>query len=384
VLILAFAAPGRSWAPGGFQVELAGHDQIWIDLRAYGRSEGAVACPDLAKYTGQIQTDTLTQTAIGALDACLEAGAASTVPLATSMDHAVVAADFVAVRKALGIDRWGLYSSASGANIVLNLIDVDEAAIESWFATSPQTVGHGWSPDNAAEAFERYAADCSRAPSCATNGDVAELFDAALAKLGDGLTTSVVEPGSGVQIVLDQPSLQGGVRFALGDPALSPLVPGLLAGIIDGSQVDTVASYYVTQPPTTTPLDASTSCQTRDFILPGYVDREETHAGQFTGMFTDSCNDHTGVPQFTAPPAVTSDLPVMVITTSYDSRSSDTNAKAITTGFSDVSRIFVPGIANAPRELTNCYLTVAADFLAGKPADTGCLTAPATSTLNPS
>ncbi len=384
VLILGGAAPKRDWAPGAFQVELAGHDEIWIDLRAYGRSEGAVTCPDLAKYTAQLNTDILTAEATSAERACLDAGEASVVPLTTSMDDGIVAADFVAVRQALGIDQWSLYSSVAGANIVLNLIALDEPATSAWFATSPEIVGHGWSPNNVAEAFGRYAADCAKVPDCAKFGDVAELLDAALAKVGDGLTSNVVEKGTGLPIVADRAALLAGVRFALGDPTLSRLLPMLLSGIIDGTQVDTVAGYFDNNAGPMTPLDLAATCQSKDFVLPGTTDRDEAAAGPFTDMLFDSCEDLGPVPQFAAAPEVTSSIPVMVVTTSYDSRSSETNVEAITTGLSDVTRVFVPGLANAPLELDDCYLSVAADFLAGDPADTGCMTSPATSTLNPS
>ena len=384
VLILAGVAPRRDWAPGAFQVELAGHDQIWIDLRAYGRSEGAVSCPDLANYTGQLNTDILTAEATSVERACLDAGEASVVPLTTSMDNGIVAADFVAVRQALGIDRWSLYSTASGANIALHLLALDEPATSALFATSPEIVGHGWSPNNAAEAFGRYAADCAKVPACAKFGDVAELLDAALAKVGDGLTSNVLEKSTGVPVVADRAALLAGVRFALGDATLSPLLPMLLSGIIDGTQVDTVAGYFATLAAPLTPLDVAVFCQSKDFVLPGTTDRDEATAGPFTDMRFDSCADLGPVPQFAAAPNAVSSIPVMVVTTSYDGRSSETNAKAITAGLSDTTLVFVPGLANAPLELGDCYLSVAADFLAGGPADTGCMTSPAIATLKPS
>jgi pimeloyl-ACP methyl ester carboxylesterase len=382
VLILTGVAPKHDWAPGAYQVELAGHDQIWIDLRAYGRSDGAVACPDFAKYSGQFAIGTLTTEAASAYGACLDAGEASVVPVSTSMDNGIVAADFVAVRQALGIDAWGLYSSNSGANIALNMLAIDEAATSAWFATSPEIVGHGLSPNNMAEALQRYAADCAKAPTCAAFGDFAALFDAVLAKVDVNGATGVVEPGTGVPIVFDRASVQNGVRFAMGDRTLAPLLPMLLSGIVDGTQVDTVANYYVNQIPPMTPLDAATQCQDRDFVLPGITDRDESAGGPFTGVhFT--CTGLGPVPQFTEAPEVTSSIPVMVVTTSYDSRSSETNVTAITTGLSDVIRVFVPGLANSPLELGDCYLGVVADFFAGGPTDTSCMTSPAVATLNP-
>ena len=298
------------------------------------------------------------------------------------MDNGIVAADLVAVRQALGIDAWGLHSSASGANIALNMLAIDEAATSAWFATSPEIVGHGLSPNNMAEALQRYAADCAKAPTCAAFGDFAALFDAVLAKVDVNGATGVVEPGTGVPIVFDRASLQTGVRFAIGDRTLSPLLPMLLSGIVDGTQVDTVANYYVSQIPPMTPLDAAIQCQAGTSCCRESPTGTSPPAGRSPAC-TSTCTGLGPVPQFTEAPEITSSIPVMVVTTSYDSRSSDTNVTAITTGLSDVTRVFVPGLANSPLELGDCYLGVAADFFAGGPTDTSCMTSPAVATLNP-
>ena len=362
-----------------------GHDVVWIDQRGVGRSDGVTDCPDLAKYPVEIQTGNLGKPAVDAFQACFKLAENNAVPFASIFDHGVVAADYSVVRRALGIASWSLYAGSAGADIAVHLVNLEPQTIKAIVTRSPTAVGAGLSPNNLADAFARYAADCAAAPKCAANGDLRAVVAAIYEREKTPIVTKTIEKGTGIAAVLDHQNLFGGIESAMGNVALSPGLPGLLKGIVDGSTDEAVAGAFASYPYDTFAWGFPGNCGDDDYVAPGLVHTESDHAGIFaTYSSADVCSQYGPIPKRTVPPKVTSDIPVLAVIPSYDARSSDTTAAAVFAGFSTTTIVDVPRIVDPLTQLTDCFYATANTFLAdpaGK-LDTSCLTSPAVSTLS--
>lgn len=127
---------------------------------------------------------------------------------------------------------------------------------------------------------------------------------------------------------------------ALFDSSLTPILPGLIAGLATGDADELVAGFYASRPAgLDSAADFANSCPILGWLWPA---RPAVAADDHPGLFAEYSNqrlcDAVGpVPQITAPPKITSDIPVLVILSSYDSRSSEAVAKSIFSGFSHAS-----------------------------------------------
>ena len=93
-----------------------------------------------------------------------------------------------------------------------------------------------------------------------------------------------------------------------------------------------------------------------------------------TPVTTKTVDKATGSPVVLDAPKITSDIPVLVILSSYDSRSSEAVAKSIFAGFSHASFATATGVS-APLQKAPCFFTVTSAFASAPttPVDTSCM-----------
>jgi len=380
VIIMAGPAPFYDWtAP--VSNPFVGHDLVYVDSRGTGRSDGATHCPDLQKYVGEINALHLGAAAEAAVATCLDTARSAAVPFASLADHALVAADLKAVRQALGIAKWGVFARHGGVNIALQMVNVDPDGISAIGGRSPEVVGSFSLPEDVGAAFDRLVADCSAIPACAAKGDLRQQLAAGLERLTTPVTTKVLDPG-GDPVVLDATSLKYAIATALGTPANAKILPDLVVATATGGD-DLVAGAFVAAPIATDAVDLLGLCQQQDYLGPGLGRKPGSGSGLFAGVDrADFCAALGAVPQYPAPPAVTSDIPVFEILPSYDGRSSVERAKTIFAGFSKVQIVEAPGISD-PNEVNDCYQAVVTAYFFDPtaPLQTACLTSPAVKTL---
>ena len=383
VLYLSGALPTQPLKQTPSHPLFAGHDLVAVDHRGAGLSDGAVTCPTMTKYQAEVQTGRYSEEAIAALQACFETANSSAIPFASLLDNAVTAADMVAVRQAFGIEKWSLWASSGGADIAVHLIDQDPEAISSVVTHSPQAVGLGVSANTIADAFDRFAGDCAWVESCSSHGDLRANLELALTRHQAGVTTNTRAPETDRPVVLDAGNLQAGTRVALGDPTLAPLLPTLLQGLADGSGEEAVAGYFASTAIDDNVVALAGNCQKLDYYAPGMEATLDDHGGPFVGIGTHQECDKLGpVPQYSPPPRVQSDIPVLVVQSAYNPRSSQATSRVLFGGFSNAQFITVPGVANAALEMPECFNEVAAAFMTDPvSADTWCLTQSTFATL---
>jgi pimeloyl-ACP methyl ester carboxylesterase len=352
-----------------------GHDLIDIDWRGQGRSEGANTCTTLNDYTGEINTWRLSSAASAAMKACI--AKADPAQLALLLDHAVFAADVVAVRRALGIDKWMMWAGNGNVDYAMHVLKDDAKAVTALMARDPNVVGTTAYASTVADAFDRFAADCATSPKCAANGDMKVLLAKALDRLKAPATTKTLDKSTGLPVVLDVLSLQSGIRTALFDSSLTPILPGLIAGLATGEADELVAGFYASRPTGLgNAVDLANSCPTLGWLWPTRpAVAADDHPGLFAGYSNQRLCDAVGaVPQITAPPKIASDIPVLVILSSYDSRSSEAVAKSIFTGFSHATFTTATGVSS-PLQKAPCFFTVTSAFVNAPttPVDTSCM-----------
>ncbi len=243
VLSILGTTPSYPWTDPKAADVFQGHDLIWVDQRGAGRSDGGTTCPELTTYSAEISTMNLGTAAAAAVKACFAKAEQSVVPFASIFDHRVVAADTEVVRRALGISTWALYAGSAGADIALQIIDQDPTSVTAPVSRTPVAVGAGGGANDLAAAFGRFAADCAVAPKCSAAGDLQQELAKTFARLATPVTTKVIEPATGIPLVLDQTTLLDSMK-SIGSISLSTLVASLLPGGVDGSSDEAVAKAF--------------------------------------------------------------------------------------------------------------------------------------------
>jgi pimeloyl-ACP methyl ester carboxylesterase len=297
----------------------------------------------------------------------------------------VIAADFSAVRRSLGIDTWSLWAASAGMDIAAHLVDTEPDTVTSIVSHNPMVAGHGDSANSMAAAFDAYVAECAWVESCAKDGNPADNLAAAIEFNRDGYITKTLEPQTGRPIVLSQNSTRLATRFGLSEPQFVQLVNSILKGAANGSTAETIAGLYLSRPISLNVLDFALTCQDVDFIAIGLVTTADDRGGQFTGVANQPWCDRVGrsIKVATAP-ALRSGIPAFVVRSEFNNRSSDDNVQAIFGGFVNPVLITVPGISNAVIELKECFETSAAAFMTDPGSqDATCLSQPAVGSLGP-
>ena len=383
VLSILGTTPSYPWTDPKAADVFPGHDMIWIDQRGAGRSDGLTNCPELTTYSAEISTMNLGTEAAATLKACFAKAEQSVVPFASIFDHRVVAADTAAVRRALGISTWALYAGSAGADIALQIIDQDPTSVTALVSRTPVAVGAGGGTNDLAAAFGRFAADCAAAPKCSAAGDLQQELAKTFARLASPVTTKVIEPGTGIPLVLDQTTLLDSMK-SIGSISLSTLVASLLPGGVDGSSDEAVAKAFAANVIDTSGWALVSHCQNVDYTYPGLTTTANDQAGIFAGYSTKRFCDAVGpLPQYSLRAHPTSTVPVLAVLPSYDPRSSVATTKQIFAGFANTTIVEVPRIVDPLQQLTDCFYATANTFLTAPNAklDSRCLTSPAVATL---
>ncbi len=384
VLSILGTTPTYSWTDPKAADVFPGHDMIWVDQRGAGRSDGVTKCPDLTTYSAEINTLNLGAAAADALKACFAKAEQSVVPFASIFDHRIVAADIGIVRRALDISTWALYAGSAGADIALHVIDQDSSSVTALVSRTPVAVGAGGDANDLAAAFGRFADDCAAATECSKSGDLQQAFAKTFARFANPTTTKVIEPGTGIPVVLDQITLLDSMH-SIGSITLANLVPKFLPGGPDGSSDEGVAQAFAANPVDTNAWALVAHCQGEDYIYPGLTTTANDTAGIFAGYTTKRFCDAVGpLPQYPSRANPTSTVPVLAVLPSYDPRSSVSTVEKLFSSFANTTIVEVPKIIDPLAQLTNCFYATANAFLAAPsaPLDSGCLTSPSVATLS--
>ena len=225
-------AASASWVHGDLRFPpVPGRVLITMDARGVGRSEPRLSCaqfdgvlPPTAPWTDRVAQQRLLQAS------CREHLTETGADL-DGYDTVETAADFVALRRALGVDRWVLRGSSYAGRLAREVYRQDPDAVEAMVLFSPLTTAP-LGPAHSVEWFdlvvERITAACDAEPTCAALGDFATNLATGAARL-DASPFSLPDGG-----VVDGGVIYGGLVQALYRIELTPLLPAIAAQLAAG------------------------------------------------------------------------------------------------------------------------------------------------------
>lgn len=185
-------------------------DLILMGQRGNLTSSTPMACPEIdrfyARRVGLPYNAPSTGTAyVGAVRECHDRLAPTTD--LTAFNSTESAEDLIALRQALGIEKWNVFSHSYGTDLGLIYLRHDADAVESIVfdgVTPPSVAALGWTWASAEDAFDAMIAACAAQPPCAARyPDLEATFLRLVGELeANPLTTTVDVPGVGPTAVV--------------------------------------------------------------------------------------------------------------------------------------------------------------------------------------
>lgn len=262
VLVIADSHSRYSRAIAGAPTKLGDHDIIWIDQRGSGRSAAYKPCDEAGTFVAKLNSIDIDAKLGTLLRECVNSVRNASLPLDTVVNQDFTAEDFDLVRQALGVKKWSIYTGNLGADIALRMVNHHPETVTALVALAPSVAGTSLTPASAEAAFRLFAADCAAIPKCAATGDLNAVLDAEIKRFTPGIVTKTPDPISGGFVRLDAPSLLYATGVAMSDASLAPLLPGLMAGLADGTADELVAGFFANRPgDLADPLNSVLECQ---------------------------------------------------------------------------------------------------------------------------
>ena len=315
------------------------------------------------------------------------------------------AADFVDLRKVLGVAAWNVYGTSYGAYLAQTLMrdhpeGIRSVVLDSVLPTT-YTIPGNWR--NTRDGFDNLFHACAAETACnAAHPHLEETFTRLVNKLEAApLTTTVSDPATGkdVKVVLDGGALVDWLRnqnYAVPSLRAAPeRIDGLAAARPDS--IEAIAKGRADRAPPSGPdvpalgygLSYGVTCREdypfatpQDLVAAGrqaFPDYPASIQGEGVGgwaYINQDCRDVWKVPA--APEAmdqpVASSIPTLLISGSFDTLTSLAGAEAAAARLSKAKIISIPGIGHAVAPQSPCAQTVIVSFLADPTApDTSCV-----------
>ena len=377
-------------------------DLILMDQRGTLYSEPALTCPDMDQFFVRSIGLPLDARSTGLLHAAT-ARACYLRSVATGRDLSAYntnesAADFAALRTALGITQWNVFGVSYGTNLALTLMrehpeGIRSVVIDSVEPPSVVNVGRFWG--NASEGFDNLFRACAEQSNCWTRQPgLAETFTALVRKLeSNPVTTSVTIAGQPpTKVVIDGGALVNwlvNMSFATED---YPHVPAWIGELADGHAANIALS--IAKPVLATPagyigygLTYGVICSDwvpyeseSDVLLqgrlafPGYPDSVLAPAVHFSYVYAD-CRGWNVPQEPPAQHAVTrSTIPTLILSGGFDAVTPPSWGKIAARTLPNSTDVVIPGVGHFAASVSGCAQRVIASFLA-KPnvPDTSCV-----------
>lgn len=220
-----------------------GREVIMMDSRGTGLSEPDLACPEVRQLAPALVSHATTDADqrsnfLDAVAACGDRLTDDGIDL-TDFGLADAAEDAIELRRALGIETWGVTTHGSYSRVAMELVRRDAGAIDSLVFDSPEFPGSD--PYTSAitqtrEGLSRAAAWCAANRACSrTTPDLGKAIDTALRRLRD--TPIILSADQGSRVWFDDAALLRTLRAMLeGDilfvHQIAPLVKAVNTGAL--------------------------------------------------------------------------------------------------------------------------------------------------------
>jgi pimeloyl-ACP methyl ester carboxylesterase len=341
---------------------------------------------------------------LAATEACLRELNATGADL-SAYNSAESAADFVDLRKELGVAEWNVYGTSYGSYLAQTLMrdhpeGIRSVVLDSVLPTT-YTIPENWR--NTRAGFDNLFHACATETACsAAHPHLEETFSRLVNKLeADPLTTTVSDPTTGkdVKVVVDGGALVDWLRNQNYAVPLLRAAPELIDKLAAGGRdsIDAIAKDRVRRAPPPGPgvpalgygLSYGVTCRedypfatSRDLAAAGresFPDYPASVQDEGVGGWAyvnQDCRDVWKVPAApeTMREPVASNIPTLLISGSFDTLTSLAGAEAVAARLSKAKIISIPGIGHAVASQSSCVQRVIASFLAdpSRP-DTSCV-----------
>jgi pimeloyl-ACP methyl ester carboxylesterase len=385
------SAESTAWVAGGVTFVGEPAPVVAMDQRGTGRSQPRLDCAELAQLPDPTLSWSERVSAANTIAAgCRERLSGEGVDL-DGYDTVENAADFVALRRALGYDEWDVYGVSYGGRLARELYRQDPTGVRTLMLDSSMTtapMGPASLVRRAEDALTNLSAACRAEPSCtAANGDVAANLDRAVAALDaepyvttDTFGNEIAITGSTVLLEVFN-SLYFTERIAL--------IPGVARSLAGGDQAILDALFGQVEPQPGDPRDALA-------VGMGSVVQCADDGGAFTdadaGVLTEpgrwedlilawpyvTCAtwDVDLVPGGRLPTVIAGagTVPVLASFGQFDPVTPPHFADEIIAQFPDTTVVVHPGAAHGVQFVDQCLLDISLAFLADPQAtlDTSC------------
>jgi pimeloyl-ACP methyl ester carboxylesterase len=374
-------------------------DILVLSQRGTMFSEPALTCPSIDDFARaalglRFYSGATKRAHLAATEACHRKLTATGADL-SAYNSTESAADVADLRKTLGYTAWNVYGTSYGSYLAQTIMrdhpaGIRSVVLDSVLPTTYSVPANWWSTR---AGFDNLFQACAAEPACnAAHPGLADTFSRLVNKLeADPLTTTVNDPATGetLEVVLDGGALVDWLRNQNYAVPLLRAAPDRIDGLAAGrpEAIAAIAKDRASRAPSSGPnvpalgygLAFGVSCRedypfaTSDELaaagreaFPSYpisVTREGVGGWAY---FNEDCRDVWKVPA--APQAmhqpVTSAIPTLLISGSFDTLTSLAGAKAAAVGLSNATIISVPGIGHFESPNSPCAQRVIVSFLA--------------------
>jgi pimeloyl-ACP methyl ester carboxylesterase len=299
------------------------------------------------------------------------------------------AADFAALRQALGITRWDVWGASYGTELALELLRIDEAGIRSLILDSVSLYQHpDIVPGNVAAAFDRALTQVFR--DCLLDQACRNHFYGLSTSLGHGLAWLNLKPETltlaggfswdGMQFVLDGRRMVELLFFWMYAPQAVPFIPATVSALHmrHHEQAEQLANYMLamfSMVPVSELVQISTQCRAapRGAALERLRDQEGRYPNYavlwVAELYRAVC---PGWQSAAADPAelgpVRSDVPALILGGRYDPVTPPEWGRIVAEWLPSSMVIEFPHLAHGSVGLDPCADRIAANFL-DRPAE---------------
>jgi pimeloyl-ACP methyl ester carboxylesterase len=397
--------------PGGdamgdveFLVPALNQDRDLIVLAQRGTLDAmpALLCPEIDKFNisavGLIYDAPATgKLHVAATQACRDRLVSEGVDLAAYNTTENIA-DFLDLRKVLGVSKWSLFGTSYGTYVALTLMRQNPDGVVSVTIDSvlpPSQASLGWTWGNVAEAFKNLFNACAAQPACAAKyGDVESKFTGQVQKLeATPITvTSKYSPGGPpVKVVLDGGAVVN--WLVAGGAATFKAAPSAIQELVDGNPVQIASARAAQANPAIPsiqgygltngvfcseliPFEPQSQILAKGLIaFPTYPPSVLSQPPQIPFQSEDCTAWNVPAANASIRDVTTSNIPTLVLAGSFDAKTAPASAKYAAGTLSNSTVVIIPGVGHLVTPQSPCAQKIVQAFLdnPATPPDTSCV-----------